>query len=101
MSVITRRIVHTSVAAQIMNSSFSTNGSAIGASFENPVIVYISNLAVRLYIGGNSSVTTASGYILSSASSTNIICRAGEAMWGITSAAVNTTATYLFTNQPV
>lgn len=99
--MITKRVVASSVVTQVMASSFSTVGTSIVATIGNPVTVFLTNLTNRLWLGGSSAVTTANGYVVSSASSTNLFFRAGEELWCITSAAVNTTATFAFFNQPV
>jgi hypothetical protein len=101
MSVVTKSVVITSVAAQVAASSFSTTGTSLSAAFGNPVPVYIGNRSIRIWLGGSSAVTSASGYLLTSATSTSINLRQGEELWAITSAAVNSTCTFMFLNQPV
>lgn len=100
--MITRRVALSSVAAPIAHSSFSTLGCSVGAAFDNPVQVAMQCIgAARFWLGGNSSVTTATGVIVTSAATTAFTIGAGEALWGITSAAVASTVTCLYTNQPV
>ena len=99
--MITRRAAFSSVSTVFINSSFSTLGCSLGAAFDNPVLVYMQGLgAARLWIGGTSGVTTANGLLVSSAATTWFPVGAGEAMWGITSAAVASTFALLITNQP-
>lgn len=100
MSIYTKRMVATSAASQLLFSSFSTLGTSTSATFNNPVVVYLTAGTNRIFIGGSSAVTSASGYLFSSASSTRFDCRQGDELWLITSAAVNSTATVLLTNQP-
>lgn len=98
--IVTKRLTLTSAVAQILFSSFSTLGTSTSAVPGDPVEVYMANLSNRFFVGGSSAVSTANGYLITSAGTTHIHFRAGEELWGITSAAVNTTASFLFTNQP-
>lgn len=99
--MITRRVAFSSVAAPIVHSSFSTLGCSLGAAFGIDARVFMQGLgAARLWIGGNSSVTSATGLLITSAATTNFSLGQGDALWGITSAAVTSTFACLFTNQP-
>ena len=100
--VITRRVSCSSVVAQVCFSSFSTLGTSISARSENDVVIHLTALgANRVWVGGTSAVTSASGYLLTSAGSTSLHLRNGDQLWAITSAAATSTVTALYTNQPV
>lgn len=102
MSIVTRRTSMTSVVRQVLFSSFSTLGSAVAASPSNLVRVYVSNTSNgRFWLGGNSSVSSANGYLITTGGTTFFEISRPEELWAITSAAANTTCSFLFTNQPV
>jgi hypothetical protein len=100
--MITRRVAFSSVSTVFVNSSFSTLGCSVGAAYDNPVQVFMQGLgAARLWISGSSGVTTATGLLVSSNATTMFSLGQGEALFGITSAAVTSTFACLYTNQPV
>lgn len=102
MSVITARTSITSVGTRIVASTFSTSGSAIAASGQLPVRCYILNSSnARAWVGGTSGVTSANGFLITTGGSQTFLFYRPEELWAITSAAVATTFSLMFTNQPV